>query len=354
MKTIVSLGYKVYYGETVYAELNRFLTGNHYSKYFVFCDENSFKYCYADLLTNCKKLQSAEIIEVDSGEGSKNLEICAHVWETMLEHNADRNTLVINIGGGVVSDLGGFIASVYKRGIDFINIPTTVLAMADASVGGKTGIDFANLKNVIGTITQPKAVFVNTKFVTSLPRRQFMNGMAEVLKMALISDKALWKKIKADSELKDVSHYLYRSIELKNKFVKQDPLEKNSRKSLNFGHTIGHAVESVLLNTSDELLHGEAVIVGMIAESYISYKKKLITKVQLEEIVNTIRSSYTLAPIHVQHFEAIDMLILNDKKNHKGKSLFVLLNGIGACKINQVVTPSQVKASLEYYNALIK
>lgn len=353
MQAISSIGYKVYFGKTVYKELNSFLAKNSYSKYFVICDQDSFANCYMELLTNCKKLKEAEIIEIDGGESSKNLEICSQIWETMLELNADRNALVINLGGGVVSDLGGFVASVYKRGLDFINIPTTLLSMADASVGGKTGIDFANLKNVIGTITQPKAVFVNVNYLTSLPRRHFMNGMAEVLKMALISDKNLWKKLKSDYEFSHVSELLYRSVELKNKFVKRDPTEKNVRKALNFGHTIGHAVEAVLLNTEDELLHGEAVVVGMIAESYISYKKKFITKQELEEIVNCFKNCFTLSPIHARHFEAIDVLILNDKKNNNGKTLFTLLNKIGSFKINQAVTPAQVKASLEFYNSVL-
>lgn len=353
MQAISSIDYKIYFGKTVYKEINAFLKKNKYSKYFVFCDENSFAKCYAELLANCKPLQTAEIIEIDSGEASKNIEICQHIWETMLEHNADRNTLVINLGGGVISDMGGFIASVYKRGIDFINIPTTVLAMADASVGGKTGIDFANLKNVIGTITQPKAVFVNTNYVASLPHRHLMNGVAEILKMALISDKVLWKKLSSDYEFKNISELLYKSVQLKNKIVKRDPTEKNVRKTLNFGHTVGHAVEAVLLNTPDELLHGEAVIVGMIAESFISYKKKLITKNELDEIVHCFKNCFTLSPIHPQHFEAIDLLILNDKKNNNGKTLFSLLNKIGACKIDQVVTPAQVRASIEFYNQVL-
>lgn len=353
MKAIASIGYKVHFGKNVFKELNSFLTKNKYSKYFVICDQNSFHNCYTELLTNCKKLQSAEIIEIDPGESSKNLDTCAQIWETMLELNADRNTLVINLGGGVVSDMGGFIASVYKRGVDFINIPTTLLSMADASVGGKTGIDFANLKNVIGTITQPKAVFVNINYLSSLSQRDTKNGAAEILKMALISDKVLWKKMKSDYELKSIGEYLYRSVELKNKFVKKDPSEKNIRKALNFGHTIGHAVEAVLLGTDDELLHGEAVIVGMIAESFISYKKKLISKNELDEIVSCFKNTFTLSPVHPQHFTAIDLLILNDKKNSNGKVLFSLLNKIGSCKINQIVPASLVKSSLEYYNSVV-
>ena len=171
--------------------------------------------------------------------------------------------------------------------------------------------------------------------------------------MALISDKVLWKKLSSDYEFKNISELLSKSVQLKNKIVKRDPTEKNVRKTLNFGHTVGHAVEAVLLNTPDELLHGEAVIVGMIAESFISYKKKLITKNELDEIVHCFKNCFTLSPIHPQHFEAIDLLILNDKKNNNGKTLFSLLNKIGACKIDQVVTPAQVRASIEFYNQVL-
>lgn len=352
MKAIPSIGYKIFFGKTVYKELNGFLTKGKYSQLFLICDSNSFTHCFPELVTNCKKLATAEIIEIDGGETSKNIEICAQIWETMLEMNADRNALIINLGGGVVSDLGGFVASVYKRGIDFINIPTTLLSMADASVGGKTGIDFANLKNVIGTITQPKAVFIQSGFLRSLPKRQFNNGIAEIFKIALISDKKLWTKLNIDNEFKNVDDYLHRSIELKNVFVKKDPTEKNVRKSLNFGHTIGHAVEAVLLGTDDELLHGEAVVIGMIAEAFISRKKNLINEKIVIEIVECFRNHFTLTPVHPQHFEAIDKLILNDKKNSHGKTKYVLLQGIGKCKINVEINKDLVAKSLEYYNSV--
>lgn len=352
MKAIPSIGYKIFFGKTVYKELNSFFTKGKYSQLFLICDSNSFTHCFPELVTNCKKLATAEIIEIDGGETSKNIEICAQIWETMLEMNADRNALIINLGGGVVSDLGGFVASVYKRGIDFINIPTTLLSMADASVGGKTGIDFANLKNVIGTITQPKAVFIQSGYLRSLPKRQFNNGIAEIFKIALISDKKLWTKLNIDNEFKNVDDYLHRSIELKNVFVKKDPTEKNVRKSLNFGHTIGHAVEAVLLGTDDELLHGEAVVIGMIAEAFISRKKNLINEKILIEIVECFRNHFTLTPVHPQHFEAIDKLILNDKKNSHGKTKYVLLQGIGKCKINVEINKDLVAKSLEYYNSV--
>lgn len=353
MKQIVSIGYKVFFGKLVFKEINSFLAKGKYSKYFVICDTNSFSFCYPELVSKCKKLSEAEVIEIDGSESSKNIEICAQIWETLLEMNADRNALIINLGGGVVSDLGGFVASVYKRGIDFINIPTTLLSMADASVGGKTGIDFANLKNVIGTITQPKAVFVNAGFLNSLPSRHKMNGMAEIFKMALISDQKLWKKLATGFTETDIELYLHRSVELKNNFVKKDPREKNIRKALNFGHTIGHAVEAILLGTKEELLHGEAVIVGMITEAYISYKKKLISKVNLEEIVTCLKHNFTLLPIDQRHFEAMEKLIMNDKKNSHNQILFVLIQGIGKYKIDLNVNMKLVEESLEYYNAQV-
>src|ERR1700740_318452 len=194
---IKSLGYTIYTGKPVFKDLNSFLKKQKYSSYFILCDENTLKNCLPILITQCKELKDAEIFKIESGEGSKSLQLCSQLWEALLSYNADKNSLIINLGGGVISDIGGFIASVYKRGIDFINIPTSLLAMADASVGGKTGIDFSGLKNVIGTITQPKGVFIFPDFLNTLPERHIANGMAEVYKIALISDKIFWKKLRS-------------------------------------------------------------------------------------------------------------------------------------------------------------
>ncbi|HWY10246.1 MAG TPA: 3-dehydroquinate synthase [Bacteroidia bacterium] len=355
---IKSLGYTIYVGEKVFKDLSSFLKKQKHSNYFILCDENTIKNCLPTLVVQCKELKDAEIFEIESGENSKNLQLCSQLWEALLGYNADKNALIINLGGGVVSDLGGFIASVYKRGIDFINIPTSLLAMADASVGGKTGIDFLGLKNVIGTITQPKGVFVYPEFLETLPQRHIANGMAEIYKMALISDKILWMKLQTAKILDD--EFITKSVALKNNFVKKDPSDKGIRKALNFGHTVGHAIESVLLASEVDILHGEAVLAGMICESKISLKKKLISKKEFDEIVNTLTTKFTFAPLPSLLFGEMVKATINDKKNtcsglsrnNKLQIQCALLNGIGKNKINVPVAPMEILESLEFYNSI--
>lgn len=347
---IKSLGYTIYTGKTVFKDLNTFLKKQKYSSYFILCDENTLKNCLPVLITQCKELKDAEIFEIESGENSKSLQLCSQLWETLLSYNADRNSLIINLGGGVISDLGGFIASVYKRGIDFINIPTSLLAMVDASVGGKTGIDFSGLKNIIGTITQPKGVFIYDEFLETLPDRQLANGMAEIFKIALISDKAFWKKLQSIRELENST--IERSVSLKNSIVKKDPYDKGARKALNYGHTIGHAIESVLMASGVDVLHGEAVLAGMICEAKITYDKKLISKSEFEEVIQTLSGKFALMPLPALLFGEMIKAMINDKKNSKLQIKCVLLNGIGKHKIDVAVTPDQILDALEYYNSL--
>lgn len=347
---IKSIGYNIYTGKTVFKDLNSFLKKQKYSGYYILCDENTIANCLPILITNCKELKDAEIFEIESGEGSKSLQLCSQLWEALLSYNADKNALIINLGGGVISDLGGFIASVYKRGIDFINIPTSLLAMADASVGGKTGIDFAGLKNSIGTITQPKGVFVYPPFLDTLPPRHIANGMAEVYKMALISDRVLWKKLKSEKIFNYDS--ITKSINLKNSIVVKDPNDKGVRKALNFGHTIGHAIESVLLASEVDILHGEAVLAGMICESKIAFDKKLISKEEFTDITTTLTNKFSFAPLPSLLFGEMVKAAINDKKNSKMQIQCALLHGIGDNKINVLVTPNQVLDALEFYNAI--
>lgn len=354
MPQINSIGYKIEIGKNSLKALSSFLKKQKYSHYFILCDENTLKFCLPVLVSHCKPLEKAEIIEIESGENSKNITLCSQIWQTLIDFNADKNGLIINLGGGVVSDLGGFIASTYKRGIDFVNIPTSMLAMADASVGGKNGIDLGGIKNSIGTITQPKGVFVFTEFLESLPQDHFDNGLAEIYKIALISDKLFWKKLSAQKGFKSVEEIIQKSISLKNAIVKKDPFEKNIRKALNFGHTIGHAIESSLLGTKNELLHGEAILIGMICESMISMQKKLISKNEFLEILNTLLSRFIFSPIPDSANEAILKALLNDKKTNKGIIQCSLLNGVGKCKINVPVNLKHVKDSLELYNSIIK
>jgi 3-dehydroquinate synthase len=356
MQAIASTGYKIYTGKSVFKELKRFLKINDHSQYFIICDENTIKHCLPILVGECKELKNAEIFEIESGERSKSLVLCSQIWEALVNYNADKHALIINLGGGVISDLGGFVASVYKRGIDFINIPTTILAMADASIGGKTGIDFAGVKNSIGTITQPKAVFVFHDFLKTLDSRQVYNGLAEIYKIALICDKPFWNKLADFNNIKESDRdiVINKSIELKNKIVKKDPSEKNVRRALNFGHSIGHAVETVLLGTDKELLHGEAVVVGMIAETYIAYEKKLTSEKEAMQIFQTLKTVFAPQPVSNEHLQNIFNALLNDKKNRKAQFFFSLVNGIGKHKIDVPVKEKEVSEALAFYNEFVK
>ncbi|MGZ3930762.1 MAG: 3-dehydroquinate synthase [Bacteroidia bacterium] len=354
MQAIISSGYKIHTGKIVFRELKQFLKAGNYSQYFIICDENTIKHCLPVVVSACKELKAAEIFEVESGEQSKSLALCSQIWEALITYRADKQALIINLGGGVISDLGGFIASAYKRGVDFINIPTSLLAMADASVGGKTGIDLGGVKNSIGTITQPKAVFVFHDFLKTLDSRQVYNGLAEIYKIALISDKIFWKRLADTSAIKESDGIIDKSIELKNKVVKKDPYEKNIRKSLNFGHSIGHAVESALLHTEAALLHGEAIVVGMIAETYIAYEKKLVSEKDAMQIFQTLKTVFAPQPVSQKHLQAIFTALLNDKKNKKDQFLFSLVNGIGKCKMNVPVKEKEISEALAFYNEFVK
>lgn len=354
MSQLKSIGYTIELGSSSLNAFNQYLKKESYSSYVIICDDNTLIHCLPSLLASCAVLKNAEVIELESGEASKDIEIASHIWQTLIELKADKKTLIVNLGGGVVSDLGGFVASVYKRGIDFINVPTSLLAMADASVGGKTGIDFGTIKNVIGTITQPKGVFINFDFLSTLPERHIHNGLAEVYKMALISDAKFWKKLSGKSNSKELENWITKSVTLKNTIVKKDPFEKNIRKALNFGHTIGHAIESVLLGTKHELLHGEAIVIGMATEAWLSYQKKLISKVELNEIVEVLKHTFNCTKLNASNFEAMVTIAKQDKKNAKNEIRCVLLNGIGNYKIDVTITSSQIKKALEFYNSIVK
>lgn len=348
MPTIKSNGYSVYIGNSVFKSLNAFLKKKKYSSHFIICDDNTLQHCLPLLITACPALANAEIIEVESGEQSKALDISANIWHTLLERRADSNSLIINLGGGMVSDLGGFCAAVYKRGISFINVPTSLLAMADASVGGKTAIDFGGIKNSIGSFAQPAGVFVHPIFLNTLPERHYINGLAEVFKIALVSDKNFWNDLKKNPANKISTQQIAQSIALKNKIVLKDPFDKSLRKSLNFGHSVGHALEALLLGTKNELLHGEAVFIGMLAESHIAMQKKLILKQQFDEIVFVLMQFFQFPKIDDENSEAIIELIRNDKKTSKNKLRFALVSGIGQCKIDVQVNEGQIKKAIEF------
>ena len=351
MQTISANGYSVFFNEKGYNEINSLLIKNNYSTIFILSDENTNEHCVPTFLANLATKIAIEIIEIEPGESLKNITTCVEVWTILTELGADRKSLLINIGGGVITDLGGFVASTFKRGIDFINVPTSLLGMVDASIGGKNGVDLGNLKNQIGVINVPKMVIVDSNYLETLPKNQMLSGFAEMLKHGLIFDKKYWESFLDLStiDFADFDYYIYKSIEIKNEIVKQDPTENGIRKALNFGHTLGHAIESYFLDSKTPLLHGEAIAIGMILEAYISKEKNLISTIEYQEIKNTIKSIYKEHKISENDINSIEKLLIHDKKNEYGKVQFALLNGIGGIKINELVTNELILSSFKDY-----
>jgi 3-dehydroquinate synthase len=356
MTEISAPGYPVIISKGIAKEINRFfkLSKNKYSGTFILVDENSLKCCYPQLVEQIELFKDAEIIEIESGEASKNIEVCVQIWNTLSEFGADRRSLFVNLGGGVISDMGGFIASTFKRGIDFINIPTTLLSQVDASVGGKTGIDLNHLKNEIGVFCNPKAVFIDSNFLNTLDKRQLLSGFAEVVKHALISDAGYWEKVKQVdfSDLNSFNELIETSVRIKNTVVTEDPKEEGLRKILNFGHTVGHAIETFSLETTagKHLLHGEAIAVGMICEAYISNAAGKLTAKELEEITGFILEKFKPVKIGEMDSHRLIELMKHDKKNEKGDLYFSLLSSIGKCEINKKVKADLIIESLKYYS----
>ena len=304
-----------------------------YSQIAILVDENTKRDCFSKL----PKLDNSIIIEIKSGEENKNINTCNFIWEQLTKYNFDRNSLLINLGGGVIGDMGGFCASTYKRGIDFIQIPTTLLAMVDASIGGKLGINFNVLKNQIGIFSYPKTVLINPLFLETLPDNQLKSGFAELVKHALISDRNLWNRLRNTSfEEQNWEEIIETSIQIKNKIVLSDPLEKGERKKLNFGHTFGHAIESYYLEKGTSILHGEAVFMGILLEIEISS----LSDLEKSEIKKYILSSFSLP--HCPNKSDLIKYLKNDKKNLVGKISFSLLNEIGNCTIDNLFSEDEL------------
>lgn len=301
------------------------------------------------LLINALPPKTPAII-LDPGEKTKNIQTVQSIWNKLIETGCDRKSLVINVGGGVLCDMGGFAASTYMRGIDFINIPTTLLSQVDASVGGKTGIDFGGIKNLIGNFTQPKAVIIDVKTLKTLPDREYIAGFAEIIKHGLIKDKAYFEKVTSkkprDYTEDELIEIIKKSCEIKAAVVQSDEKEIDKRKLLNFGHTIGHAVESLSLETDYPLLHGEAVSIGMVAEATIANKINLLTKEETNKIKTSLKDAGLLIKIPNYSVDKIIKKMKSDKKNVGGKINFTLLKQIGNGIINQSIPEEVLKITL--------
>ncbi|MDT0690594.1 3-dehydroquinate synthase [Salegentibacter sp. F188] len=343
----------VYYSAVAYTKLNEYLDSNKPSKVFVLVDGNTHEFCLSKFLSKLEEVSGFEIIEIPAGEENKNLETCSGVWNALSELGADRKSLLINVGGGVVTDLGGFVASTFKRGIEYINVPTSLLSMVDASVGGKTGVDLGNLKNQIGVINYPEMVIIDSDYLDTLPKNEMRSGLAEILKHGLIKSESYWHKVSnlANLDLQDLDEIIKESVDIKAEVVTKDPFEKNTRKTLNFGHTLGHAIESYFLthNSKEKLLHGEAVAAGMVLATFISQKLKDFPKEKLKQISSKIFDIYGKIEIDQMDIARIIDLMKYDKKNERGNVNFVLLKDIGEPEIDCLVANEIIYEAFEFY-----
>lgn len=331
-------------------DLQDFLHKKNYSSLAVLVDENTYRDCYP-LMQDV--LPPHFIIQVKSGEGEKNINTSVTIWQAMTEQALDRHACLLVLGGGVLGDMGGFCAATYKRGIDFILIPTTLLAQVDASIGGKLGIDFNHFKNHIGVFQQPILTLLYDGFLTTLPVSELRSGFAEIIKHTLISDESMWREIASKTLLaQDWKRLIKHSVEFKARVTTEDPNEKGLRKILNAGHTIGHALESYLLATGRRILHGEAIAVGLITEAYIAKKEGLIGQRDFEGIYNFILKTYSKVNIDNGELDSIAQLTLQDKKNKGNKILCVLLDGIGKAKWDCEINLELVKEALSFYRTI--
>jgi len=353
MESIKASNYQIHFNTLGYKELSSFIEKEKFSSIFILVDTNSLEFCYPKFISNLETNIPIEVIEIDAGEEFKNLETCLGIWNAMIELGADRSSLLITLGGGVITDMGGFVASCFKRGIDFVNIPTTLLSMVDASVGGKTGIDLGNLKNQIGVFANPKMVIVDHTYLNSLPKRQFLSGKAEIIKYALTHDKSLLENLEFLTQA-SIEEIIHKSIAIKNLVVLNDPKEVGERKVLNFGHTIGHAIESYFLEsqTKSDLTHGEAIAIGMICEAYLSHRILGFSKSNLNLVHSFILNLFGKVMIEKDDYSPIIDLLKHDKKNVGGQVTFVLLNKMEDFNLNCTASTELVIESLDYYNNL--
>ncbi len=318
---------------------------DNYSITFVIVDENTLKYCYPKIRIF---LPPHELIQITSGEAAKDIYTCEYIWKQIRERKGDRESLVINLGGGVIGDMGGFCAATYMRGIDFIQIPTTLLSMVDASIGGKLAVNFQGSKNHIGLFQNPKEILIYTAFLDTLSVRQRRNGFAEMLKHGLIRSNNYWNALCRNSFESISEKLIIESVNFKKEIVEEDFKEVGLRKLLNFGHTIGHGIESQALKENLNILHGEAVLIGMFCETYISFQRGRISIEDKDEILNNLWSIYPFEKKVLANKEGIFSWIIHDKKNKGNRINMVLLEEIGRGIVDQIVSKEEIISALSF------
>lgn len=358
IKTKENQDYTITISNGIIDKISEIVDFSKYSKIAILTDKNLVKSGWLSKLENGFKSSTDKeisIIKIKAGEKHKNIKTVEKIWKQMLEAGLDRKSLLINLGGGVVCDMGGLCASTYMRGIAFMQIPTTLLSQVDASVGGKTGFDFCDVKNCIGAFTHPKAVIIDTDTLSTLPNREFISGFGEVLKYGMIYDKEFFDYLKnlevrtfTDLSKDNLSRIIKVSCEIKAKVVEEDFKEGSIRKILNYGHTLGHAIESLSLKSRKALLHGEAVAIGMLGEAYIAKKLGRITETEFTEIKEIIRNYNLPTKYKTNKKEQIYNLLFKDKKTVGKKINWVLMNKIGSVDFDVKVSEDIVKEAIEY------
>jgi 3-dehydroquinate synthase len=322
------------------------------SQIFILTDENTEKLCLPRI-ASLDKCKDAHLITIPAGDENKNLDSLTKIWTFLSENGATRKSLLINLGGGMVTDIGGFAASTFKRGMTYINVSTTLLGTIDAAVGGKTGINFGGLKNEIGIINPAKAVLIDTAFFKTLDYANIVSGYAELVKHALIDSSDEWQKLLGfnldNIDLEKLRPLLEISVGIKQKIVAEDPYEQNIRKALNFGHTIGHAFESFSYERNSPVLHGFAVAYGMVCELYLSYVRLGFPKEILTKIIHWTKEVYGKYPLSCKHYERLYELMTHDKKNTDSSVNFTLLAGVGDIQINQIIDKKDIFDALDFY-----
>ena len=329
--------------------ISDFLLKRSYTQLGVLVDSNTKIHCYPNIK---EALPNHTLLEVSAGEDFKNLETCTKIWQQLTNLNFDRHSVLLVLGGGVLGDMGGFCAATFKRGIDFMLVPTTLLAQVDASLGGKLGIDFQHFKNHIGVFKEPAVTLICPSFLKTLPERELRSGYAEIIKHCLIADKDMWKIISSQPlNSQDWDDLIAHSVKIKQEITTQDPTEKGLRKILNFGHTIGHALETYYLSIGKRIFHGEAIAMGMIMESQIAHSKGLLTETDLKSISAYIINVFgkITEPFNL---DQVMILLLQDKKNMGSRILMALLDGIGKAVWDQEVIEADIKSAIQYYQQL--
>ncbi len=321
-----------------------------HDRLFILTDDITRQLCLP-VIADFDCVQGAHVITIGATDANKTLDSLSHVWSDLQRKGATRHSLMVNLGGGMVTDLGGFAASTFKRGISYINIPTTLLSMVDASVGGKTGINFGGLKNEIGVFNNARSVILDTTFLSTLDEENMLSGYAEMLKHGLISNDAMWAELLSDELLvnsEQLAAALEKSVAVKQRIVTEDPTEQGIRKALNLGHTAGHAFESLALERQP-VLHGYAVAWGLIVELYLCCVKTGFPTDKMRQTVSFIREHYGRMAVTCDDYPRLLELMHHDKKNTGNTINFTLLGNIGDIRINQTATEDEIREALDFY-----